>query len=104
MNRVRFVEPARLEVLAEVGYYHLVEAGLGTKFPKAVEDATARALATHWQAHQRNIERDMCFSGIFHSHWSIAQTNRESQSMHWLIMHADQVIGGVAQMTANIKI
>jgi hypothetical protein len=24
--------------------------------------------------------------------------------MHWLIMHADQVIGGVAQMTANIKI
>ena len=30
--------------------------------------------------------------------------NRESQSMHLLIMHADQVIGGVAQMTANIKI
>lgn len=24
--------------------------------------------------------------------------------MHWLIMHADQVIGGVAQMKANIKI
>jgi hypothetical protein len=24
--------------------------------------------------------------------------------MHWLIMLADQVIGGVAQMTANIKI
>jgi hypothetical protein len=24
--------------------------------------------------------------------------------MHWLIMHADQVIGGAAQMTANIKI
>jgi hypothetical protein len=24
--------------------------------------------------------------------------------MHWLIMHADQVIGEVAQMTANIKI
>ena len=24
--------------------------------------------------------------------------------MRWLIMHADQVIGGVAQMTANIKI
>jgi anaerobic glycerol-3-phosphate dehydrogenase len=24
--------------------------------------------------------------------------------MHWLIMHADQVIGGVAQMTTNIKI
>jgi hypothetical protein len=24
--------------------------------------------------------------------------------MHWLIMHEDQVIGGAAQMTANIKI
>jgi hypothetical protein len=24
--------------------------------------------------------------------------------MHWLIMHANQVIGEVAQMTANIKI
>ena len=24
--------------------------------------------------------------------------------MHWLIMHADQIIGGAAQMTANIKI
>ena len=45
MNRVRFVEPASLEVLAEVGYYHRVEAGLGTKFLEAVEDATARALA-----------------------------------------------------------
>ena len=45
MNRVRFVEPARLEVLAEVDYYHRVSAGLGAKFLEAVEDATARALA-----------------------------------------------------------
>ena len=45
MNRVRFVEPARLELLAEVGYCHRVEAGLGTKFLEAVEEATARALA-----------------------------------------------------------
>ena len=45
MNRVRFVEPARHELLAEVGYYHRVEAGLGTKFLESVEDATARALA-----------------------------------------------------------
>lgn len=45
MNRVRFVEPARLEVLAEVVYYQQVEVGLGTKFLEAVEDATARALA-----------------------------------------------------------
>ncbi len=58
---------------------------------------------THWQAHQRKIERAVCFSGIFPWHWSIAQTNRESQSMQWLIMHADQVIGGAEQMIANIK-
>jgi hypothetical protein len=45
VNRVRFVEPARHELLAEVGYYHRVEAGLGTKFLESVEDATARALA-----------------------------------------------------------
>ena len=45
MTRVRFVEPARLEVLAEVGYYHRVEAGLGAKFLEALEDAIARALA-----------------------------------------------------------
>ncbi len=45
MIRVRFVEPARLEVLAKVDYYHRVNPGLGTKFLQAVEDATARALA-----------------------------------------------------------
>ena len=45
MNRVRFVQPARLEILAEVAYYHRLEAGRGTKFLEAVEDATARALA-----------------------------------------------------------
>lgn len=45
MSRVQFIEPARLEVLAEVAYYHRVEDGLGTKFLEAVEDATARALA-----------------------------------------------------------
>ena len=45
MTRVQFVEPARLDVLAEVGYYHRVEAGLGAKFLEAVEDATARAVA-----------------------------------------------------------
>ena len=42
MRRVQCVEPARLEVLAEVGYYHRVEAGLGAKFLEAVEDATVR--------------------------------------------------------------
>ena len=45
MNRARFVEPARLEVLAEAYCYHRVEAGLATKFLEAFEDAIARALA-----------------------------------------------------------
>jgi plasmid stabilization system protein ParE len=45
VNRARFVEPARLEVLAEVDYYHRLEPGLGQKFLEALEDATARALA-----------------------------------------------------------
>ena len=45
MTRVRFVEPARLEVLAEVDFCHRVEAGLGAKFLEALEDAMARALA-----------------------------------------------------------
>ena len=45
MNRARFVEPARLEVLAEVAYYHRLEAGLGPKLIEAVEEATALALA-----------------------------------------------------------
>jgi toxin ParE1/3/4 len=45
VTRVWFVEPAWLEVLAEVGYYHRLEARHGTKFLEAVEDATARALA-----------------------------------------------------------
>lgn len=45
MNRVRFIEPARLEILAEVAYYRRVKAELGTKFLEVVEDATARALA-----------------------------------------------------------
>ena len=44
MIRVRFVEPARLEMLAEVSYYRRIEAGLGAKFLEAVEDATARAI------------------------------------------------------------
>ena len=45
MNRARFVEPARLEVLAEVVYYRRLEAELGARFLDAVQDATARALA-----------------------------------------------------------
>jgi hypothetical protein len=45
VNHVRFVEAARLEVLAEVDYYHRVNAGLGAKFLEAVVDATALALA-----------------------------------------------------------
>jgi hypothetical protein len=59
---------------------------------------------TYWQAHLRKMEHDVFFSGISPSHWTIAWTSRESQSMHWLIMPADQIIGGAAQMSANIKI
>ena len=61
-------------------------------------------LRTHLQAHEQKIEHDACFFAISPSHWSIALANRESQSMHWLILHADQVIGEAAQMTSNIKI
>ena len=42
--RVQIVEPARLEMLAEVSYYYRIETGLGAKFLEAVEDATARAV------------------------------------------------------------
>ena len=45
MNRARFVEPARLEIIAEVVYYPRLEAELGARFLEAVQDATARALA-----------------------------------------------------------
>lgn len=45
MNRARFVEPARLEALAEAAYYRQVEIEPGYTFLEAVEDATACALA-----------------------------------------------------------
>ena len=45
MNRARFIAAARLEFLAEVIYYSEAEAGLGARFPAAVEEAAARALA-----------------------------------------------------------
>jgi hypothetical protein len=78
--------------------------GLEPNFLKLLRMPQLVLSHTHWQAHQRKIKHDVCFSGIFPSHWSIARTNTESQSMHWLIMLADQVIGGAAQRVANIKI
>ena len=45
MKRVRFVAPARAELLAEVAYYNKKELGLGSRFLAVVEAATARALA-----------------------------------------------------------
>jgi hypothetical protein len=45
MKRVRFVAPARAELLAEVAYYNKKELGLGSRFVAVVEAATARALA-----------------------------------------------------------
>ena len=56
MNRVGFVQPARLEVLAEVAYYHRLEAGLGTKFLEAVEDATARATRSQFFENDRRVD------------------------------------------------
>ena len=45
MKRARFVGEAREEFLTEVAYYNNVQPGLGARFTKAVEEATARALA-----------------------------------------------------------
>lgn len=45
MKRARFVAEARQEFLAEVAYYNEAQPGLGVRFTKAVEEATARALA-----------------------------------------------------------
>ena len=56
MNRVRFVQPARLEVLAEVADYHRLEAGLGSKFLDAVEDATARATGSQHFEHALRVD------------------------------------------------
>jgi plasmid stabilization system protein ParE len=45
VKRVRLIAPARREFLFEVAYYNGKEAGLGTRFAAAVEEATTRALA-----------------------------------------------------------
>ena len=45
MSRARFIAAARLEFLAEVIFYNEAQAGLGTRFIAAVEEAAARALA-----------------------------------------------------------
>jgi hypothetical protein len=73
VNRVRFVEPARLEVLAEVAYFRRIETGLGTRFLEAVQDATARALAyplagtTAQNGTRRVFLRDFPFALIYRS-------------------------------------
>ena len=45
MKHARFITAARNEFLAEVAYYNESQPGLGARFTKAIEDATARALA-----------------------------------------------------------
>jgi toxin ParE1/3/4 len=45
MTRARFVATARREFLWQVAYYDGKEAGLGTRFTAAVEEATLRAVA-----------------------------------------------------------
>lgn len=44
MKRARFVAEARQEFLAEAVYYNEAQRGLGVRFTKAAEEATARAL------------------------------------------------------------
>lgn len=43
--KVRFIAPARRELLKEVVYYNEQEPGFGTAFPQEVEEAVARMLA-----------------------------------------------------------
>lgn len=45
MNRVRFLVEAEAEFLKEVQYYAEVQSNGAERFRRAVEDATARALA-----------------------------------------------------------
>jgi hypothetical protein len=45
VRRARFIAEARQEFLAEVAYYNEAQPGLGSRFAKAVEEASARALA-----------------------------------------------------------
>jgi toxin ParE1/3/4 len=45
VKRAHFTAPARREFLQEVVYYNSREAGLGTRFVAAVEEAALRALA-----------------------------------------------------------
>ena len=97
MNRLRLVKPARLEILAEVDCYHRVGVGLGSKFLQAVEDATARALAYPLAGSPAEHRTRRVFLRDFPFARSIAQTNRKSKFMHWLIILAGQVIGEAAQ-------
>jgi plasmid stabilization system protein ParE len=45
VRRARFLEPAKLELLAEVAYYNAKEPGLGQRFLSSVQEVTARALS-----------------------------------------------------------
>jgi toxin ParE1/3/4 len=45
VKSARFVPAARREFLAEIVYYDQEQAGLGSRFTAAVEEAAARALA-----------------------------------------------------------
>lgn len=45
MKHARFITAARQEFLTEIAHYNESQPGLGARFTKAIEDATARALA-----------------------------------------------------------
>lgn len=45
MKRARFVAAARREFLLQVAYYNRKQAGLGSRFSAAIEEASLRAVA-----------------------------------------------------------
>jgi hypothetical protein len=74
VRRARFVAEARQEFLAEVAYYNEAQPDLGVRFTKAVEEATARALAFPLSGTRRLLQtRGAFFSKSFLSRFSIGQ-------------------------------
>ncbi|MCP9835155.1 type II toxin-antitoxin system RelE/ParE family toxin [Cyanobium sp. Aljojuca 7A6] len=74
MKRVRFVAPARRELLSEVAYCNSKELGLGARFLVAIEDAHAPALVypltgTPASENTRRVFlRDFPFSLVYRPH------------------------------------
>lgn len=105
MNRARFVELARPEVLAEVVSCRRLEVELGAKFLAAVQDATARALACPQAGSPAQSETRRVYLKDFPFALNLSlRRSRESQSMRWLIMRAVRVTGATGQTTTSIHL